>query len=289
MKASEIPSLDEYWRLLESHLRPFSREEQAVAVALYRELAKGKPVDADQLGRALGVTSDESRALLERDAIKSLVYPDGEGRVLGFGGLTAAPMHHRFEVGGRILWTWCAWDSLFIPEILGREARVTSPDPENREIVRLVVTPDRVDSIVPSDAVVSFVRPESQAFDSSAANVMASFCHFIFFFSSRQSGERWVAKHPATFLYSLDDASALAKRFNARNFGPELARRVSSRAPTKRDFPYAPMPRRCLCDREGLINSSDLRKAAAPMRVGRIPANLSATERDLLQLLVVTV
>src|SRR6266567_4660422 len=173
MAEPKVPALDEYWRLLESHLRPFSREEQPVAVALYRELAKGKPVDADQLGRALGVTSDESRALLERDAIKSFVYPDGQGRVLGFGGLAAAPMHHRFEVGGRILWTWCAWDSLFIPEILGREARVTSPDPENREVVRLVVTPDRAESIAPSDAVVSFIRPEAEAFDTSAANVMA--------------------------------------------------------------------------------------------------------------------
>jgi Alkylmercury lyase len=74
--------------------------------------------------------------------------------------------------------------------------------------------------------------PEAQAFDTSAANLIAKFCHFIFFFSSRQSGERWVAKHPATFLYSLDDAFALAKRFNARNFGPELARRASSRPPT---------------------------------------------------------
>jgi alkylmercury lyase len=228
----KAPPLDEYWSLLESHLRPFSREEQPVAVALYRELAKGKPVDADQLGRALGVTPDESRALLQRDAIKRFVYPDGEGRVLGFGGLATAPMHHRFEVGGRILWTWCAWDSLFIPEILEREARITSPDPENREVVRLVVTPDRVQSVAPTDAVVSFIRPDTHAFDTSAANVMANFCHFVFFFSSRQSGERWVAKHPATFLYSLDNAFALAKRFNARNFGPELARRASSRAPT---------------------------------------------------------
>ena len=230
MAGANVPALDEYWRLLESHLRPFSREEQPVAVALYRELAKGKPVDAVHLGRALGVSYEESCVLLERDAIKSFVYPDGEGRVLGFGGLAVARMHHRFEVGGRILWTWCAWDSLFIPEILGREARVTSPDPENREIVRLVVAPDRVESAVPTDAVVSFIRPEEQAFDTSAANVMAKFCHFIFFFSSRQSGERWVAKHPATFLYSLDDAFALAKRFNARNFGPELARRASSPA-----------------------------------------------------------
>lgn len=65
---------------------------------------------------------------------------------------------------------------------------------------------------------------DAQAFGSSAVNVMAKFCHFIFFFSSRSSGERWVAKHPGTFLFSLDDAFALAKRYNARNFGPEPAR-----------------------------------------------------------------
>ena len=58
----------------------------------------------------------------------------------------------------------------------------------------------------------------------SAANVMAKFCHFIFFFTSRPSGERWVNKNPETFLYSLDDAFALAKRLNANNFGSELAR-----------------------------------------------------------------
>jgi alkylmercury lyase len=220
----EAPPLTEYWRKLSSHLQPFSPDEQRVAVAMYRELAKGRAVDADQLGRALGLSSADSRALLQRAAIKAFVHPDDEGRVLGFGGLAAAPMHHRFEVEGRTLWTWFAWDSLFIPEILGRAARVTSPDPETREIVRLVVTPDRVESVVPDGTVVSFIKLESEVFATSAANVMANFCNFVFFFSSRLSGERWIAKHPGTFLYSLEEAFALAKQLNARNFGPELAR-----------------------------------------------------------------
>jgi alkylmercury lyase len=218
----EVPTLDEYWGNLESHLQPFSPDEQRVAVALYRELAKGKPVDAEQLGRALGASSAESRALLQRPAIRRFVYPDNKGRVLGFGGLAATPMHHLFEVEGRSLWTWCAWDSLFIPEILGHSARVTSPDPENGETVRLVVTPDRVDSVDPEGAVLSFIQPGARAFDTSAANVMAKFCHFVFFFSSRSSGERWCARYPETFLYSVDAAFALARRFNTRNFGPVL-------------------------------------------------------------------
>jgi alkylmercury lyase len=228
MAAGEVLSLEAYWQDLEPRLPRFLPEEQLVAVALYHELAKGLAVDAAQLGRALGISLAESRALLQRDSINSFVYPDDQGRVLGFGGLAAVPMHHQFEVDGRTLSTWCAWDSLFIPEILGRPARITSPDPESGELVRLVVSPDRIESADPPDAVVSFVLPDAEVFGTSAANVMAKFCHFIFFFSSRQSGERWVSKHPGTFLCSLDAAFGLAKRLNARNFGPELTRRASS-------------------------------------------------------------
>src|SRR5260370_37014193 len=98
-------------------------------------------------------------------------------------------MPHRFEVDGRTLWTWCAWDSLFIPEILGRPARVASADPDTGEIVRLVVTPDRVESAVPDGAVVSFIPPAAKGFDGGAANVMANFCPLVFFLSSRAYGE----------------------------------------------------------------------------------------------------
>jgi alkylmercury lyase len=229
--APETPTPDEYWESLQPHLRSFSPEEQRAAVALYQELAKGKAVDADQLGRALGVSSAESRTLLQREPMKCFTYADDRGRVLGFGGLAVAPMHHRFVVDGRALSTWCAWDSLFIPEILGRPAQVASAGPESGELVRLVVTPDRIESVEPDAAVISFVRPDAQAFGASVANVMAKFCHFIFFFASRSSGDRWVDKNPGTFLFSLDDAFALAKRLNAHSFGAELARRGRAAAP----------------------------------------------------------
>jgi alkylmercury lyase len=226
--ADKVPSLEAYWKNLESYLPHFLPEEQRVAVALYHELAKGRAVDCAQLARALGISAAESQALLRRASINDLIYSDHQGHVLGFGGLAASPMHHRFEVDGRMLSTWCAWDSLFIPEILGRPARISSPDPESGELVRLVVTPDRIESAEPPGVAVSFVRPDADVFGTSAANVMAKFCHFIFFFSSRLSGESWVAKHPGTFLYSLDEAFVLAKKLNARNFGPELKRRASS-------------------------------------------------------------
>jgi alkylmercury lyase len=228
-----VPSLDQYWERLAPEILPFSPEEQRAAVTLYRELAKGQAVDALQLAQALGVSAAEGRDLLARDSIKAFTYADDQGRVLGFGGLAVPQMQHRFEVEGRTLWTWCAWDSLFIPEILGKTARVASPDPESGEIARLVVSPEKIESAEPKDAVVSFLVPSANGFQKSATNVMANFCHFVFFFTSRASGERWTAKHPGTFLYPLGEAFELAKRLNAKNFGAELARRASSAAATR--------------------------------------------------------
>ena len=218
-----IPTSDEYWAALKPHLPIFSLEEQRAALALYRELAKGEPVDEARLARALAISVAEARALLHRPPIKGLTYTDDRGRILGFGGLAMVPMHHRFEVDGCGLSTWCAWDSLFIPEILGRPARVISADPQSGETVRLVVTPERIDQVEPSETVISFVRPDRQIFGTSAANVMAKFCHFIFFFASRRSGEHWTKKNPGTFLSSLDEAFGLAKRLNANKFGAALA------------------------------------------------------------------
>src|SRR5215471_3723186 len=147
MPMPDIPSPDAYWEGLRPHLRPFSPDERHAAVALYRELAKGQAVADAQLAHALGISIVQSRALLQRNAIKPFIYRDHEGRVLGFGGLATTPMHHRFEVDGHELSTWCAWDSLFIPEILGRSARVASLDPDSGETVRLFVTPERIESI----------------------------------------------------------------------------------------------------------------------------------------------
>ena len=131
-------------------------------------------------------------------------------------------MPHRLELDGRTLWTWCAWDSLFIPEILGEVARVESKDPQSGATIRLTVTPEGVEAKEPATTVVSFVAPDAKQFNSSADNVMASFCHFVFFFESRESGEAWATEHEGTFVLTLDEAADLAKRLNARNWGAAL-------------------------------------------------------------------
>src|SRR2546425_4356157 len=62
-------------------------------------------------------------------------------------------MPHRFRIDGRTLYTWCAWDSLFIPVILHREAEVESLAPGSTARVRLRVAADRVKDVQPPSAV----------------------------------------------------------------------------------------------------------------------------------------
>ena len=98
--------------------------EQRLAIELYRLLAQGQPVEPERLSRHAAVPLEGVTGHLSS---WPGVYRDTEGRVIGFWGLTIAEMPpHRLEVNGQTLWTWCAWDALFIPMILGAPVRVDS-------------------------------------------------------------------------------------------------------------------------------------------------------------------
>ncbi len=81
----------------------------------------------------------------------------------------------------------------------------------------------------------SFLTPETP-FD---ANMVMSFCHFVLFFNSPESGTTWIAKHPNTFLLSLEDAFEVGRLTNRAKFGDVLAKSVGfeelkARVPTDR-------------------------------------------------------
>jgi len=99
-------------------------EEQRLGLAIYRQLAQGEPVSRSELAEALEAPTDMVDELLGHRNLESLTYLDDQGRIIGFGGLAVREMAHRFKVDGRTLYTWCAWDSLFIPGIIDLEAEV---------------------------------------------------------------------------------------------------------------------------------------------------------------------
>jgi alkylmercury lyase len=225
-KAATTATIDEMFEVTARHLPVPSPEEQRTGIVLLRELAAtGEPVTIAQLARALGTPNDAAEAFT-RDSVLSPFVDLGEGgRIQGFYGISVKPTRHQFTFNGRNLWAWCAPDTLEHPELLGGPTAVESKDPETDQVIRLTVSPARVEAVEPKGVVVSMRRREKWDWDArSALQIMSSICHFQFFFASRESGERWVSNHADTSLLSLDEVFEFVKRFNWHLFGTELAR-----------------------------------------------------------------
>lgn len=79
---------------------------------------------------------------------------------------------------------------------------------DGREPISLTVTSHGVTDLEPATTVMSMLSPEG-AFDH---DIVQSFCHFVHFFASEESGQAWVADHPGTFLLSVDEAFDVANR-----------------------------------------------------------------------------
>ena len=140
----------------------------------------------------------------------SWIERDGAGRITGFCGLGLAATRHRLTAGGGTLFAWCAFDCLFLPEILGQELGVASTCPATGTEVALAVSPEGIARARPEGTVMSFVTPDIGA---RRRDLRQVFCRHINFFASaeaaasRQGGDN-------SLVLDLTDAHALARRRN---------------------------------------------------------------------------
>jgi alkylmercury lyase len=187
-------------------------DERRLALAIYRLLAEGEPVRPEQIAERAGL----DQAVVD-EALDEWpgVFRDREGRVVGFWGLSQPEMPHRFDVNGVRLHAWCAWDTLFLPALIGKTARVSSQCPVTGETISLTVAPDGVEALSPEGTVVSMLMPADD-FD---ADVIQSFCHHVHFFATREAGEQWVAGREGAFLLTVPEAFRLGELWNRHRSG----------------------------------------------------------------------
>jgi alkylmercury lyase len=198
-----------------------SQDEQRVSLAIYRLLGVGEPVPLAAIAVASDVAEERVHELLET---WPGVYLDSEGRVIGYWGLGISETNHRIELAGSTVYGWCAWDVLFIPALLGQAAEITSHSPVTGEAIRLTVSPNGVIGTDGKDVYVSFLKPDE---DEVSADLVGSFCQYVFFFTSLKEGEGWTAAHPDTYLLTLDQAFGLGRLKNARQY-PDMLREEST-------------------------------------------------------------
>lgn len=196
--------------------------EQRLSLEIYHLLAEGQPVPLSKLAERVSVGVEVVKQVLDR---WPGVFFDAEKQVVGYWGLALSSAYsgpHRFTINGRTFFAWCAWDTLFLPHLLGQVAEIESASPGGGTI-RLTVTPENLHGADPAGSEMSFLLPNVGCVQK---NIVTTFCRFIHFFVSREAGNRWTRQHPGTFMLSLDEALWLAHRRNEMQY-PDIYRSPS--------------------------------------------------------------
>lgn len=193
------------------HLPP---EEQTFAVKIYRLLALGSPIPRADLANQLGAPLTWVHKILDK---WPAVYFNENDEIIGFWGLGLKKlMPYDLIVDGVTTHTWCAWDAIFIPQLLGKEALVISRCPVTNERIEIFISGEG--EIIHSNEgiMVSFIDPDGAQMIN---DVISSFCHYIFFFSSEEAGIQWIMEHQGTYLLTLKDTQILSARKNHIQLG----------------------------------------------------------------------
>ena len=165
-------------------------------------LSDGHPVRSQTLAVRLGWPHKEVEEQLARVCD---LERDRAGQVVGWG-LTLRPTPHHLWLKGKWLSTWCAFDLLLYPAILGVETWGETTCPVTQQSIRFLVAPQRVIEVHPKAAVLSLVLPSSSE-DCSRT----SFCGRSHGFASQWVASVWQATHPSAVVLSVEDAASLAR------------------------------------------------------------------------------
>ena len=195
---------------------------QGLSLELYRLLSGVQPVARAVLAERLQASVEMVDRILDR---WPGVFSDSERRIIGYWGLSIAAAYtspHQLTIDGQKLSAWCGWDTLFLPELLGKSAAVESKSSGIGGAIKLIVTPTGVDHLEPEDTYVSFLMPDAA---DATKDIVSTFCHFVHFFPSRAAGEAWVAQNPGTFILPVAQAHSVARRKNQAQYGELIASR----------------------------------------------------------------
>ena len=216
MTAQTAFSLDEIDAALAAAGPSPDQDEQRLAAAVLRMLSAGQPVGVPAAAAAAEIPAPRAAAALQS---WPAVFWDDHDQITGFWGLALTGMPHRLRRAGTGLGAWCAWDPLFLARVIG-DLEVATADPGTGAAITYRISGDgTITGASHADSVLSFLRP-GQPWDD---NVITSFCHYVWQFTSPATAQQWTAAHPGTFMLSPGDAAELARPHAARVFGTPSA------------------------------------------------------------------
>jgi alkylmercury lyase len=182
-------------------------EQEDLCHSILHQVSRRKPLSKASLATELEISQEELEHRLTRVLDTEF---DQEGNIVGWG-VTLMPTRHRFQLDGKVLFTWCAFDTVLFPPTLGQTAYVSSTCPSTEQSITFVATPEGVvRDLTPSHSVMSLIIPATHQ-----DCVRATFCEQSLFFASEQATSSYLASHPEAVLLSIEEAAGVGKRVAA--------------------------------------------------------------------------
>ena len=189
----------------------FGEDNSRLLIKTLRTLSQGQPVtkaETVQISEELEIPFEQADEFL-----RGVTERDSDDNIIGLIGLSLnQDWVHRFHVNGNSMRTWCAWDTLFLTQIIGEEVMVESESPLTGTTVRVSLNKDAVESSLPETSVVTIVNIDPDVHDvSSMEAIWGNFCHQVFFFPSRDEAEEWASGKNNIEVLTVDEAYELGR------------------------------------------------------------------------------
>jgi alkylmercury lyase len=184
-----------------------------------------RPVSLDQLATHVGLAVEETARLLQLTWQERVDLRDG---IIRLDARPAGSRRYRVHAGGRPVGTGkgCSVDMYLLALALGRPIHVEATCPATGTPIRVDITPEGVERIDPSTAVVAVVDLDADL-TLGLDRIDAEVCAQQPFFASAQAASRWLADHPQ------------GRRIPVRSFYAEARRLVDRLEATP---PATPIP-----------------------------------------------
>ena len=189
----------------------FEAHESRLLIKLLRLVAEGSPLlpsRIEEIASSLQMPLEVVPLFMDQ-----VCERDRAGNIVGILGLSQEKHPHRFTVNNRSLSTWCAWDALFLPVLLGQTAEVESTCPATQAKIRVRISPKSVEEIHPADSVITIALPNEiiTGFES-VEKIWKAFCCFVHFFASEESAMEWISANNHNLnLLAVEDGYELGR------------------------------------------------------------------------------
>lgn len=184
------PRVDEATQKMQEFLFAYGPDHTRLLLWVIRQLGQGRPLTPEQVDQRIaesGIAPDAAHQFLQE-----VTERDATNQIIGAMGLSLSEHSHRLFAAGVSLSAWCAMDTLYLPAMLQQTVTITSPSPVTHQLIRLRVSPTRVEEVSPASAVVSLILVDpSQANMTSVQAIWGAFCDHIHFFATRDEAEQW--------------------------------------------------------------------------------------------------